>query len=509
MSKTNPNVDLGSLARPDSPAPRSARKRWLFLAVPLLLLAGFAIVLASSLDDWLGGVIEVEIVRPLPVAGGAQVTASVGEVVVQAAGWVEPEPFAIRVSALTPGIVREVLVRESDVVAMGDPIARLVDDDAALSCRQAQAMLAEARAELARMEAEQDAAKQSFDAALLVRERASTAEADLAGKQAEALHREQAVVAARARMSAAESELEVQRFLADSSAAGPRAVELALAALAGIRAEIEILSADAELSRANARIAEAALERARRDLELRIEDRLRVAAAESNVALASARLDQVQVSCDQSALRLARTTVRAPAAGVVLERLVAPGAELTAENAAVATLYDPRSVRVRVDVPQSEISKLSVGQRVRIEADARQGKPYSGEVLRIVRQADINKVTLQAHVKVADGDELLRPEMLVQVRFLKGSAADGEPSGSTASGAVRIPAGLVVDANKVWVMDALGKKAELREVRLGARTGDELDVLEGLNLSDKLIATRLADLSPGLSVKPVTSGKGR
>jgi RND family efflux transporter MFP subunit len=475
----------------------------------LLLLAGFAIVLASSLDDWLGGAIEVEIVRPLPVAGGAQAAALVGEVVVQAAGWVEPEPFAIRVSALTTGVVREVLVRESDVVAMGDPIVRLVDEDAALICRQAQAMLAEARAELARMEAERDAAKQSFDAALLVRERASTAESDLVGRHAEALHRDQAVVAGRARLSAAESELEVQRFLADSAAAGPRAVELAEAALAEIRAEIEILSADAELSRANARIAEAALERARRDLELRIEDRLRVATAESNVALATARLDQVQVSCDQSTLRLARTTVRAPAAGVVLQRLVAPGAELTAENATVATLYDPQSVRVRVDVPQGEIAKLTVGQPVRIEADSRQGKPYSGEVLRIVRQADINKVTLQAHVRVENGDELLRPEMLVQVRFLKGAAANGEPSGGATSGAVRIPARLVVDASKVWVMDALGKKAELREVRLGARVADDVEVLEGLNLSDKLIATRLADLSPGLPVKPVSAGKGR
>jgi len=498
MSDANRDVDLGSLARPTQ-AVRPPRRRWLFVAVPLLLIGGFLAVLASSLGDWLSGALEVEIVRPSPVAGGAA-TASAGAVVVQAAGWVEPDPFPIRVTALTSGVVREVLVLESDEVAAGAPIVQLIDDDAALGVRQAQARLAEAQAELARMEAETRAARESFEAALGVNERAATAAAELEGKRAEATRREQAVVEARARLSAGESELEVQRYLAESGAAGPRAVELAEAALAETKAQIEGLAAEAELARAQTRAAEAGLERAQRELELRTEERLRVAAAEAGLARAAALRDQAQVSAEEAQLRLARTTVRAPVAGVVLQRLVAPGAELTAENGVVATLYDPRSVRVRVDVPQGELAKLSTGQKVRIETEARAGKPYAGEVLRVVRQADINKVTLQVHVRIADGDELLRPEMLVQARFLAGGAAPEAGTGVT--GALRIPARLLVQGERVWVLDALGKSAELRTLKLGAVVGEEVEVLDGLNLSDKLIASELARLAPGLAVRP-------
>ena len=174
MSHANPDVDLDSLARPVHDV-RPPRRRWLFLALPLLLIGGFLAVLASSLGDWLTGALEVEIVRPLPVAGGATSSASAGTVVVQAAGWVEPDPFPIRVTALTSGVVREVLVLESDAVAAGAPVAQLIDEDARLGVRQAEARLAEASAELARMEAESLAAKESFEAALGVRERAATA----------------------------------------------------------------------------------------------------------------------------------------------------------------------------------------------------------------------------------------------------------------------------------------------------------------------------------------------
>ncbi|MSR63373.1 MAG: HlyD family efflux transporter periplasmic adaptor subunit [Planctomycetes bacterium] len=503
MSDANPNVDLESLARPVHDV-RPPRRRWLFVALPLLLIGGFLAVLASSLGDWLTGALEVEIVRPVPIAGGTA-SASAGTVVVQAAGWVEPDPFPIRVTALTSGVVREVLVLESDTVAQGAPVAQLIDDDARLGVRQADARLAEASAELARTEAELAAARESFEAALSVRERAATAAAELDGKRAEAARRAQAVLEARARLSAGESELEVQRYLVESGAAGPRAVELAEAALAEVKAQIEILAAEAELAQAGTRVAEAGLERARRELELRTEEHLRVATAEAGSSRARALRDQAQVSAEEALLRLARTTVRAPAAGVVLQRLVAPGAELSAENGVVATLYDPRSVRVRVDVPQGELAKLSAGQPVRIETEARAGKPYAGEVLRIVRQADINKVTLQVHVRIVDGDELLRPEMLVQARFLASGAtpsAGAAQQASTGSSALRIPARLLVEGDKVWVLDALGKRAELRTLKLGATVGEELEVLDGLNLSDKLIASELARLEPGLAVRP-------
>ena len=59
--------------------------------------------------------------------------------VVQAPGWIEPSPFPISASALTAGVIREVLVLEGDHVTESQVVARLIDDQAKLELRRASA----------------------------------------------------------------------------------------------------------------------------------------------------------------------------------------------------------------------------------------------------------------------------------------------------------------------------------------------------------------------------------
>ena len=99
------------------------------------------------------------IVRTTAVAQGALVdsTQSSANVstkaargpVVQAPGWIEPSPFPISASALTSGVTREVLVLEGDRVTEGQVVARLIDDQAKLELRRANAEVDIKAAELA------------------------------------------------------------------------------------------------------------------------------------------------------------------------------------------------------------------------------------------------------------------------------------------------------------------------------------------------------------------------
>src|SRR5690606_22449816 len=66
--------------------------------------------------------------------------------VAQASGWIEPDPYPVLVNALADGVVREVLVLEGERVEADQPVARLVEEDAALALRQAEAESARARA---------------------------------------------------------------------------------------------------------------------------------------------------------------------------------------------------------------------------------------------------------------------------------------------------------------------------------------------------------------------------
>lgn len=492
-------LDLDALTRTRAPRPDALRppRRWLRFAVPLVLLAVFAALLATSLEGILRGSRSVSVVRPEPVVGDGAGAAAAGSVLAQAAGWIEPDPYPVLVTALATGVVAEMLVQESDRVAAGDVLARLVDEDARLALARSEADLLQALAEERRVLADLGAARAAFAEPTALVEALEVGRAELAGKRAEAEHRAQAVLRGQALVTLAEEEVFVQRELAQAGAAGPRQAEIAAALLEQARAELAILAADAALAEADAQVAAAKAKRAERDFELRIEDSLRVNASEAFCAQAAAQVEELRVARDEAALRLQRMELRAPISGVVLERLATIGTPLGAEQGAALSLYDPAALRVRVDVPQQDLSKLFVGQEARIESDARRGRPYRGEVLRIVRQADIQKVTLQAHVRVSDGDELLRPQMLVQVRFLAPAASDAPAATSLDRTHVSIPARLLLPGDEVWIVDGESGRAALRAVEVAQRSGEQALIAAGLDLSHKLIDRGREDLRVG------------
>jgi len=494
MSEMRPDVDLATLARaPAGSALPPRRRRRFAQAILLLLVLGFASLLFSTVRDSLRGAVPVTVLRPQAAAASA---AGAGSIELQRSGWIEPDPYPVHAAALAPGVVRTMLALEGDAVESGQPLALLVDDDARVELSQAEAALARAQADGQKARVERDLARESFDAALEVTEAEASAAADLAGRTAEAQRRAAAARESRARVRIAEEELAIQRFLAENGGAGPRQVELAQARLEGERAALATVEAEAALAAAEAEKAKARLARAAGERQLRLADRLRRDSAEAQLATAEAAAAEAFAVREAAALKLERMTVRAPVKGVVMERLAAPGMSVgVAGSETVCSLFDPGSLRVRVDLEQSEVARVSVGQLAQVKAPTRAEALYDAEVVRIVRLANIEKVTLQVHVRVRDPDAALRPEMLVEVRFLAvprapdGAGGDAAAS-SMPSGAVWIPRRLVTTrdgAPAAWAVDALSGRATLRRIETARDEGERTLVARGLNVSDKLI----------------------
>jgi len=495
VSDVRPDVDLGGLARPKQ-IPRPGG-RWRRLILPGALLVGLTAVILWSLEGALRGSIEVSILRPEPVEGGA----TGGGIACQAAGWVEPDPFPLRVVPLTGGTIAEILVQESDVVESGEPVARLVAEDAELELEEARRARERALAEREEARVELDFAGQELEAAIDETEAVAVASAELAGSRAEGARLAAAAEKWRAESRVAAEEVAVQRHLEREGAAGPRQVELAQARLEAAEAVALAATGDSERAKSEVDAALARLERARRDSELRIEDRGRVERARAALEAAGAEAARAEAALARARLRMERTTVLSPWDGVVLELLAVPGAVAGGEGgAAICSLYDPDRLRVRVDVPQEEISRVSLGQEAEILSESRRGRPYAGRVVRRVPRADIQKVTLQVHVAVEEPDELLRPEMLCQVRFRSPSGAEAS-AGTRLDAVLLVPARLVDASGSLWVLDADGRTARRRAVECGARRGDGVEVLSGLNLSDKLIDPGGARLEEGARVR--------
>ncbi len=507
MSDPRPELDLGSLSRGTQEL-EPPRRRWLRLVLPAGILLIFAAVLLSSLGDLLRRGIEVRVVTPRPVPQGSAVAAPRDRVLVQAAGWVEPDPSLVHVTALSGGIVTEVLVQESDIVQAGDPVARLVDDDARLALARAAAELALARANVEDATARSSIAQERFDAALGVREAAAVAVADAKGRAAEAKHRRAALVGAEVNVRIAKDELAVQKELFGQGAAGSWQVELAEGAVAAAESSLAVLRADAALADAEVEGALAREERAKDELRLRFEDRLERDRAAAALAAATATAALSEAKMAEAELELERKVVRTPVSGVVLERLTVPGMvlDLNRSGHEVCSLYDPKSLRVRVDVPQDDIDRLFVGQRAEIVTNARTDEPYAGELIRLVQLADIQKVTLEAQVRIDGGDSLLRPDMLAQVRFFgSGEAPAGGSGDSSAAGAFLIPRRLVEDG-AVWVLDPVESVAVRRKLTLGAERGEDIEVLDHIDATTKILDSGATPLTEGVGVKVKRGG---
>ncbi|HMS15261.1 MAG TPA: efflux RND transporter periplasmic adaptor subunit [Planctomycetota bacterium] len=501
MSVVNPNVDLSGFRRTESlDLKPPSRLKWRLVPAVILLLV--AALLLSTLTDFFRRPIDVTVVRPAP----GQVSRTKGQVLFQAAGWVEPDPFPLRVTPLTKGVVKEVLVQESEPVTAGQVVATLYDEENVLRTTEAEAAVARNAQTLQSAEAELKTSREAFEAALDYREKLGQAEAEAQGTAAEARHRAASVRKAKASLKVAEEELVVQRYLKESGASGPRQVEIAEAVVEERRGDVDVMEADAALAQAQAEKAAVARDRMVREGPLRFEEKLRIEKARAEVARLEAEGRLLTAQRDLAALMLERTRVRAPIDGIVMTRGAVPGSIVDPampDAPAICTLFDPLNVRIRVDVPQEVVGRARVGQEAQVFTESRRDSAYAGRVLRVVQQADINKVTLQVHVRVENPDELIRPEMLCQVRFL-GTGESGGDAGTSTRETLRIPARVVSDGH-VWALAPDGKRAMKKRVEIHAQDEQWVQVLSGINGSDKIIDRGREGLAEGTLVR-VTEG---
>jgi hypothetical protein len=116
-------------------------------------------------------------------------------------------------------------------------------------------------------------------------------------------------------------------------------------------------------------------------------------------------------------------------------------------------------------------------------------------------QADIQKNTLQVKVSIDQPADIVRPEMLAQVTFLAPERPGEKLDDERDPLRLLVPRELVEPGESnsiVWVADAGRGLAVRRSIQLGRAGTDQLvEVTQGLNALDKLIASGREGLSDG------------
>lgn len=504
-------VDLQQLAIDRSePAPsvQTGRGRRVLAryVLPGLLVLGFLGINLWAARDLL---VSRKPVSVVPVLVSHAELQQAGTPLFKAAGWIEPRPTPIRVAALTAGIVSELLVVQDQPVEAGEPIARLIDDDAELALRAAQANLRIREAEVAEARATLAAAQVNYDQPVHLEAALAEAKSMLAKTQTALTTAPLALEQAQARHRFAEQDLQGKQ--AAGGAISGRAVdqaksefEAAQAAVSEIQQRIESL--EAELVALDDR-----MNALQRRLELKTDEAQAVGEAEARLAAAEARAEQARVAVDEAQLRVDRMVVRSPVPGRVLQLIAEPGSQIMSSGvrrgehdaSTVVTLYQPEQLQARVDVRFDDLPRVLPDGPVRIECPAL-ASPAQGHVLFLTSYANIQKNTLEVKVAIDDPPAALKPEMLVDVTFLAAETPSEESSPNERL-RVFVPTELVVrgeDASWVWVADLSAGRARRQPIEIRPdSTGPMIEVVRGLTAASRLIATGREALTDGAPIE--------
>lgn len=500
------NVDLRELAVDRSDAAdagfKPRRHMLTRYVLPLTLILGFLSLVAWASRDL---VFPPRPVTVFPVVSKTSAIQTSGTPLFNAAGWIEPRPTSIRVAALAPGVVEELLVVEDQPLKAGDRVAELVRDDAQLFFDGASATLELKTAELDETRAMLKAAETRFRQPVHL-------EASL-----------QAVAASLAKIETSLRNLpfELRRAEADRDAL-QRDYDGKVASK-GVVKRVEIDIAKSRLDAASALVNElrdrsesllkeqAALtgqrDAVKTQLELLADETEALEQARAKVRAATARVEQARVAVAEARLRVNRMTIVAPVDGRVYHLVAHPGSRIGSgmtqmeghDGSTVVTMYRPDRLQIRADVRFEDIPNVSLGQPVEIKNPAL-SSPLTGEVLFISSEADIQKNTLEVKVACPNAPTVFKPEMLVDVTFLAPAVSDQseEPSQEVR---LFVPKQLLKKGENgrfVWVADQSHGVARRAYVEVSrASGGDFVEVTGDLTLSSKLIVSGANDLQDG------------
>ena len=238
---------------------------------------------------------------------------------------------------------------------------------------------------------------------------------------------------------------------------------------AGSRAQVA--QAEAQLTHARTQLERSQQLQARQFISAAAVDKAR-----ADHAAAQAQLDHARAVAGQSAATRAHATVTAPYDGVVAARHVEIG-EMALPGKPLLTGFDPRALRVVVQVPQHRLEAVRLAARAQIEVPGRTDR-LTGLALTLLPAADARTHSTRVRVDLPPDIPGLRPGMAVRVHFDTGRIRR-----------LLLPQTAVVrrsGVTAVYVVDAQGQP-HLRQVRLGELIGsDELEVLAGLSAGERI-----------------------
>ena len=202
----------------------------------------------------------------------------------------------------------------------------------------------------------------------------------------------------------------------------------------------------------------------------------------------------------EAEIALRDTSLVAPFDGDIVKKSVEMGAFVGPGLPPAFALAKTDTVKIVVGVPDTVLHSVKLGQQVEVGIDAFPTRSFHARVSRMSSAADAVTRNFEVEIAIPNRDHLLKVGMIGSLQL---ASADGASHAS----ALRVPLSSVVQAKDgkygVFVVSgsSAGAVARLRSVDIGAVSGTDISVVNGLQAGDRIITNGANLLKDGQPVE--------
>ncbi|PYX17368.1 MAG: hypothetical protein DMG84_03920, partial [Acidobacteria bacterium] len=181
-----------------------------------------------------------------------------------------------------------------------------------------------------------------------------------------------------------------------------------------------------------------------------------------------------------AAAQMSYSQIRSPIDGVVTDRPLYPG-EMAAAGTPIVTVMDISQVIAKAHIPQPEAALLKVGDKATITVPG-ESEPVDAKVTVVSPALDPNSTTVEVWVQAKNPKQRLKPGTSVQVSMVAQTIPD----------ALVIPAAALLtgqDGTTTVMVVGADNRAHQKPVSVGIRQGDQVQITEGLQAGDHVVAS--------------------
>ncbi|NEQ35905.1 MAG: efflux RND transporter periplasmic adaptor subunit [Okeania sp. SIO3I5] len=403
--------------------------------------------------------------------------------------------------------------RDDAIAALKQTQASRNDAIAALQQTQASrndalASVAQTEARLAEAKANQEQAMRDFERYQTLRAEGVISSQELETRSTTVKTSREGVRVAEANINSAKAKVDI----ADANISSAKAkVDIADANIDSAKAKVDIAGSNVRSAEARVESAEASLSSSMaqlRSAEAKVNSaqanvssaRAEVESALSNIDSAMANVSSEEARKEEKQTELAYTLVKAPANGIIAERIARVG-DVTSSSKMLFSIIKNNQLELELEVPETQLPQVKIGTKVRISSDADSRIKMSGRVREIAPL--VNEETREATVKIdLPNSNLLRPGMFLRATIttatnqgFKIPAKAVLPQADGQSIAYVLQSNNQVKAVPVEVGEILSKNSDLANA--------EIEIKEGLKLGDRIVVSGAGYLKDGDIVKVI------